>query len=218
MSNLPSFEGLVKGLGVGLCVVTEDLRVTYANPRMAELAGKSLEDVVGKPLRETLSFADGSTQPALGTHGACLRPVDGGAVQVAVVAQPCAEGTSLLVMPFGELEALRWGTTQDRLNRVEQLLDRVERIHGSSIPPSGDRDLSSSPLLAQLSRREREIVTALVAARPVKQIAASLNISPHTVRNHLKSSFRKLNVGSQVELVAKLTQGPAMVAQASNGN
>jgi len=121
--------------------------------------------------------------------------------------------------PRGYITSMTTATpTRGYTASKEQLLNRVERIH--SVPAGGapDRDLSASPMLAQLSRREREIVTALVSAKPVKQIAATLNISPHTVRNHLKSIFRKLNVGSQVELVAKLTQGPLMVAQASNGN
>lgn len=217
MSKLPSFEGLVSSLSVGLCVVGDDKRILFANDRLGELLNAAPADLVGESAGEFLRFAEGEGLPSTGTHGACLRAKGGTSALSAVSASPCDGGTCYVVLPFAALESVRWGTTQDRLTRVEQLLDRVERIHGTS-QPSGDRDLSSSPLLAQLSRREREIVTALVGARPVKQIAANLNISPHTVRNHLKSSFRKLNVGSQVELVAKLTQGPSMVREASNGN
>jgi DNA-binding CsgD family transcriptional regulator len=55
--------------------------------------------------------------------------------------------------------------------------------------------------LAELSVREREVLALLVAGDRVPAIAELLHISPHTVRNHLKSVFRKLGVGSQSELI-----------------
>jgi DNA-binding NarL/FixJ family response regulator len=68
---------------------------------------------------------------------------------------------------------------------------------------------SGAEHLARLSEREREIVGALVAGQRVKEIAGTLTISAHTVRNHLKAIYRKLNVGSQLELVRKVGGLPA---------
>lgn len=53
----------------------------------------------------------------------------------------------------------------------------------------------------RLSTREREIVSALGNGHRVKDIAQDLVISTHTVRNHLKAIYRKLNVNSQFELI-----------------
>lgn len=58
--------------------------------------------------------------------------------------------------------------------------------------------------LAELSAREREVVSALLQGHRVSTIAHSLGISAHTVRNHLKSVFRKLDVHSQAALVESL--------------
>lgn len=71
---------------------------------------------------------------------------------------------------------------------------------GAAFPPPTD------PLekLDGLSPREREIVGAVVTGKRVSAVARSLDISPHTVRNHLKSIFRKLGVHSQVELLGRL--------------
>lgn len=71
---------------------------------------------------------------------------------------------------------------------------------GAAFPPPVD------PLekLDGLSPREREIVGAVVTGKRVSAVARSLDISPHTVRNHLKSIFRKLGVHSQVELLGRL--------------
>jgi DNA-binding NarL/FixJ family response regulator len=71
-----------------------------------------------------------------------------------------------------------------------------------SIPPS------ACPGLSSLSRREWEILNLFMEGSRVPNIARTLCISPHTVRNHLQSVYRKLEVGSQAELIEKL-KGPA---------
>lgn len=63
------------------------------------------------------------------------------------------------------------------------------------------------PDLALLSAREREIVEHLLDHKRAPAIAKALFISPHTVRNHLKSVFAKLGVGSQQELLDRLRRG-----------
>lgn len=55
-------------------------------------------------------------------------------------------------------------------------------------------------LHATLSARERQIVELLANGARVSTIAQRLQLSPHTVRNHLKSVFRKLNLHGQHEL------------------
>ncbi|MBV9947088.1 MAG: response regulator [Myxococcales bacterium] len=64
-----------------------------------------------------------------------------------------------------------------------------------------------------LSAREQEVLTHLLDGRRVAQIARALFVSHHTVRNHLKAVFRKLDVHSQSELLARFrppatTPGP----------
>ena len=65
--------------------------------------------------------------------------------------------------------------------------------------------------LEQLSPREQEILQHLYARYRVSTIAQMLYLSPHTVRNHLKSIYRKLRVKSQIDLVAQLVQGSLQV-------
>jgi len=61
-----------------------------------------------------------------------------------------------------------------------------------------------------LTPREREIVSALATGQRVGSIAERLGVSEHTVRNHLKAVYRKLDVHSQVELLSRWrTQAPA---------
>ena len=78
----------------------------------------------------------------------------------------------------------------------------------ASLPPLG-ADLSV------LSRREREVLGPLLEGHRVPYIARMLYISPHTVRNHLQSVFRKLGVGSQAELIEKLRAGETYIPEPS---
>lgn len=49
-----------------------------------------------------------------------------------------------------------------------------------------------------------EILNQLAQALPNKKIARALNVSPETVKWHLKNVFGKLGVASRDEAVAKL--------------
>jgi DNA-binding CsgD family transcriptional regulator len=59
--------------------------------------------------------------------------------------------------------------------------------------------------LSMLRPRERQIVTLLLAHYRVPEIAQRLGISPHTVRNHLKSAFRRTGTHCQSDLLRSLT-------------
>ncbi len=55
-----------------------------------------------------------------------------------------------------------------------------------------------------LTPRELEITRHIALGRATAEIARSLFISPHTVRDHLKTVFGKTGVSSRGELVARL--------------
>ncbi|MFQ5699497.1 MAG: LuxR C-terminal-related transcriptional regulator [Myxococcota bacterium] len=57
--------------------------------------------------------------------------------------------------------------------------------------------------VGSLSEREREVLSAFLGGDSPDAIAGSLFISPHTVRNHMKSMFRKLGVHSRSELLQR---------------
>ena len=58
-----------------------------------------------------------------------------------------------------------------------------------------------------LTPKEHEIVQGLVDGLSYKMIADRLDISPHTVNSHLKNIYRKLEVNSKSEVVAKSLRG-----------
>ena len=73
---------------------------------------------------------------------------------------------------------------------VEQL--RAEASSGEHLRPVG------GPLTA----RQWQVLDLLCEARSIEEIAATLTVSPETVRSHVKGIFRRLNVRSREEAVA----------------
>jgi DNA-binding NarL/FixJ family response regulator len=57
-----------------------------------------------------------------------------------------------------------------------------------------------------LTKRERQILNCLAAGNDNKQISASLFLSIETVKTHMKSIFRKLEVRNRLEAVMKARQ------------
>jgi DNA-binding NarL/FixJ family response regulator len=55
-----------------------------------------------------------------------------------------------------------------------------------------------------LTVRERDVLGALARGGSIAEIAAELFLSPHTVRDYVKTLFDKIGVSSRNELVAKL--------------
>jgi DNA-binding NarL/FixJ family response regulator len=60
-----------------------------------------------------------------------------------------------------------------------------------------------SPVDHRLTPRESEILTLLARAARIAEIAEKLGISPHTVGDHTKSIYRKLNISSRAEAVLR---------------
>jgi DNA-binding NarL/FixJ family response regulator len=55
--------------------------------------------------------------------------------------------------------------------------------------------------LEQLTLREREVSLLLIEGNTYKQVAYNLNISPDTVRQHIKNIYKKLQINSRVQLI-----------------
>jgi len=60
--------------------------------------------------------------------------------------------------------------------------------------------------LAELSKREHEVLSTLVKGFPYKEIAEQLHISIETVRTHLRNIYEKLHVRNRTEAVLKYLQ------------
>jgi len=73
--------------------------------------------------------------------------------------------------------------------------------HGATLSSPA---LTLVPMSAALTRREREIAADVAEGLANKHIARRRGLSVHTVENHLRSIFRKVNATSRRELTRQI--------------
>ncbi len=96
------------------------------------------------------------------------------------------------------IEDARGNTLRGNLERIAHELQMIGLIAGTQAVPAVP---IGHPDLEGLTDRELEVLGHLVSGKRVPAIAKMLHISPHTVRNHLKSIFRQVGVSNQSELI-----------------
>lgn len=91
-----------------------------------------------------------------------------------------------------------------RLEELEAALERVrDELQAVGIVVDVPTPLPSHEELAGLSGRELEVVMLLLRGHGVSSMAAVMHVSHHTVRNHVKSIYRKLGIHSRRDLVER---------------
>jgi DNA-binding NarL/FixJ family response regulator len=129
---------------------------------------------------------------------ATSRELAGRALIAAGEQDRAAEQLALAAEEFDECNALR------HRDRVERELGRLgQRTSRRSRPAAGE-----AGGLESLTGREREVAQLLVERMTNAEIAKELFLSEKTVESHLRNIFRKLDVGSRVE-VARLVESEA---------
>lgn len=99
------------------------------------------------------------------------------------------------------------------INRIEILglvdkalcgatLDRL--LQGLALHEACSQSFESS---FDLKARELQVLQMLKDGLPIKTIARNLDLSPHTVNQHLRAIYRKLGVHSRSEAVSKIIKG-----------
>ena len=77
---------------------------------------------------------------------------------------------------------------------------------GSFLPEGVAATLAAQWPRPDLSGREMEVLTLIVKGLPNKEIAATLSIAEHTVKNHVKNILSKLSVGDRTQAATAAVQ------------
>ena len=108
-----------------------------------------------------------------------------------------AQALSRIRLTSGRWLLVRAAQLRHGDRRSERIAVILEPAHAAELAPLIIE-------LYELSPRERQVTELLLRGLPIEEIAASLWISRHTVRDYTKAIFAKLGVGSRPELTAKL--------------
>jgi DNA-binding NarL/FixJ family response regulator len=80
--------------------------------------------------------------------------------------------------------------------------DLVDSFVDAAPPPAATPLVDNGPL-AELTRRELEVLRHLANGQTNVEIAADLFVSPGTVKCHVKSVLRKLGAANRAEAVSR---------------
>jgi PAS domain S-box-containing protein len=208
----------VSTLNCGIVVRDRHGTIRYANDRLQQWLGYTEEQLVGQlasimtvpelaehMFQEFESTAAGDARARL----TVFRRKDSTTFPVLVIPQVREKGDEAknyvsIIVDLGTVQTAKSSgggaadSLRPRLERIALELQSIGLTAGVSAP--GQVSLEHVEL-DSLSDREREVLAHLVIGERVSAIAENLHISPHTVRNHLKSVYRQLGVGSQSELI-----------------
>jgi DNA-binding CsgD family transcriptional regulator len=101
-----------------------------------------------------------------------------------------------------------------RLRHYERAFARITRELaelGVALNMEHEDDVRADADLSRLSPREAQVLRSLLEGRSLPAIGEELRIALPTVRNHLKSIFRKLGVRSQAELLQMFVRPPGFL-------
>jgi DNA-binding CsgD family transcriptional regulator/PAS domain-containing protein len=180
------------------------------------------QDVIGTSLLAMLDPGDVAAiltalaQTASTGHGVTLRTRVLRADRVRLVCElvllPLVPPPSctFALLPDGSAEVGGAGDVNRDGPSVSTLLTRLSRGLRGAAASQVLAALPGRPVagLARLSSRELDVVSRLLTGDRVPAIAQQLFLSQGTIRNHLSSSFAKLGVSSQQELIALLRPKP----------
>jgi PAS domain S-box-containing protein len=217
--KLRDYEHLIATMNCGLVAEDPDGALVFINQRLLDWLGYERDELIGRRADalvpdELHQFMDEEATLAeegdLRARLVAMRRKDSTTFPVVTIPQRFLtaegkfDGFFFIVVDLGAVMTARQIGPPAAVD-VRSTLHRIA-LELESISRSADMAAATTlplhhPELQELSPRESEVLALLVSGDRVPAIAKRLHISPHTVRNHLKSMFRKLEVGTQSELI-----------------
>ncbi|MBI4587806.1 MAG: PAS domain-containing protein [Candidatus Rokubacteria bacterium] len=201
-------DELLANTADGVCAVTPEGKIVLWNRSAEKILGHSAREVLGRPCCDVFVGQDaaGNRLCYRGCHVQTLvkmgEPVQHFDMATRTKAgKPVWLDVSILAVPGSRndlqttVHLFRDSTASHEMEAL--LRERMTQAKPVA-PPPGDQ---STPL----TRRELEILRLMMTGANTKTMAAKLNVSPATVRNHVQNVFGKLGVHSRLEAVAYAT-------------
>jgi len=215
-------HAMVAALHCGVAVRDAEHNLIWLNDHLLDWLGYARGELEGKPVNvlyppENIEMLEQEMKAIeagdLRARLTVLRRKNGTALPVLLLPQPVYDaelkvlGGVGVVIELATVQTARpagysptEGQLRERLDKIALEIQSIGLAAAASGPPVPFEHAD----LAGLSEREREVLAQLVTGDRVPDIANALHISQNTVRNHLKSIFRKVGVAGQGELIQKV--------------
>jgi DNA-binding NarL/FixJ family response regulator len=117
----------------------------------------------------------------------------------------------LLQKPCPSAELLNAVAVAMNESRAAQAAEAQQSVPATPVQPPSVLHMHN----ADLTAREQRVLDLLLQGFRIAHIADTLHLSRHTVRNHLKAIFGKLDVHSQAELISTYRSGISAAPQSA---
>lgn len=224
LARLRDYETVIDTMNCGLVAENVEQCVVFVNQRLLDWLGYERNEVEGQPLdmlvpselRELFALdTENSSEEDVRARLLAMRRKDSTTFPVVAIPQRFLDdsgqfqGFFSIIVDLGAVmtaKPIGAGTGFDLREHLSRIALEIQSISLCVSEGGGATPLIplQHPQLRDLSPRESEVLAMLMAGTRVPAIAKRLHISQHTVRNHLKSMFRKLEVGSQSDLIERI--------------
>jgi PAS domain S-box-containing protein len=169
-----------------MCLIDEERRIVEANDSALEMIKHSRAQVIG---REAVDFIAPMDRAESDKRWQAILQTESGEFH----------GTGNLIREDGSELELDFAARMVRIsNKRLAIYVMVWERESLGVSPN------ASTSAGELTKREREIVTAIAMGHQTPQIAAELHISPETVRTHVRNVMEKVGAHTRAHLVAKV--------------
>ena len=210
---------LLATVNFGAYAMSLDQRIVFWNQGAEQILGYSADEVLGRRCYETLTgMAPGALTPACLNGCPSIRALQRGTtphrvelemrcasgerktvrLTPMIICQP-AEDAPLMVHLFDEEDDTRSSEQMAESVRAELSQGGTDVVSHS--PPGSPAAEPAASEGASLTARELEVLQLVALGRSTSEIATSLRISEHTVRNHVRHFRGKLNASTKLEAV-----------------
>jgi DNA-binding CsgD family transcriptional regulator len=209
-----SVRSLVDGAPVAAVATSASNLVSACNRLAVELLGKPAPELIGRDLQEILQAKDifgNRLDPSLGAFHDMVRrfeSLQSFKMDVIGAARAYVRVAVSIVVVLGpgpdEYHLVYLMSQVHRRRRADQVIDQI--LAGAGFPAAGayvGENARGATDAYQLTLRQKEVMRLLVEGRKASEISAELNVSVSTVRSHIQSILRALEVSSQLEAVTK---------------
>jgi DNA-binding CsgD family transcriptional regulator len=186
------------GLSIGMVLTNTAGKIIWLNRAAENALGMKAPTCIGRPLKELLK------DPQMASFWQENRTCGGTAHREVSIRWPqqldlrvnCTQCTDPAGKPIGRA-LLFCDVTHERSAGIQ--LSQAVATRLLELAGSGEESIRPT---AGLTTQELRVLRLLARGLGNDDIAHQMSVSPSTVRSHLKSLYRKLNLGSRTEAVA----------------
>jgi len=186
------------------------------NDAFVRLTGLAKEQVIGRSGAELRIWHDGDLQKRIqgmlketGQFPATdvrLRTADGSPVDCSLTATAITVGEAPYVLLMLQDITERKRSEEELIEAIEAVMTDASWFSRSVVEKLASFKQTTGKVAATggldlLSDRERDVLGLICQGQNDKTISEAHHLSPHTIRNHVSSLYRKIGVGSRSEAV-----------------